>query len=443
QSAPTAEALIEAARLGGKVSYAVMDAHAGALLEAREPALAQPPASVAKAVTALFALDRLGPEHRFLTRLIATGPVAGGRLAGDLVLDGGGDPTLSTDDLGDLARALRQAGVREVAGRFLVHGGALPRVPRIADDQPDHVGYNPTISGLNLNYNRVHFEWKRGQQGWQVAVDARGERFVPTVRLARVRIVQRDSPLFTYAANGRQEDWTVASAALGRGGSRWLPTRQPELYAGEVFQALARAQGIVLPDPQLVQGRPGGTVLAQHASPPLRLMAREMLRWSTNLTAEAVGLAASGAGGLGTSGARMSDWAASRLGMGARFVDHSGLGAASRVSAADMAAALVRAGPAGPLRPLLRAFPLGEKNRPHPAQVVAKTGTLNFVSGLGGYVTLPSGRELAFAIFAADPARRDALRGEARERPGGGPEWTRRARTMQARLIERWAALYG
>lgn len=449
------EALIAAARLGGPVAYAVADARTGALLEARTPDLALPPASVTKAITALYALEALGPAHRFTTRLLATGPVAGGLVQGDLVLAGGGDPVLTTDTLGDMAAALARSGVRGVAGRFLVHAGALPFVPRIDPAQPEHVGYNPAVSGLNLNYNRVHVEWRRAGGQWQVAVDARGERFRPAVTMAEVRIVQRQAPLFTFAAEDGRERWTVAAAALGEGGSRWLPVRRPDLYAGEVFRTLARAQGLALPAPvPAAGGEPRGSVLAEAPSDELAVLLRDMLRFSTNLTAEAVGLAATAARGAGpaatlaASARAMADWGRARLGLtAAQFVDHSGLGDAARLSPADMVRALVRAGADGRLRPILRPFVLrdarGNELRDHPLRVAAKTGTLNFVSGLGGYIAAPSGRDLAFAIFAADPARRERLSPAERERPPGGPEWTARARRLHQQLIERWGALYG
>ena len=75
---PEAGRLIEAAKLGGTIGFVVADAGSGRVLEAFSPELPQPPASVAKAMTALFALEKLGASHRFSTQVLATGPVNGG-----------------------------------------------------------------------------------------------------------------------------------------------------------------------------------------------------------------------------------------------------------------------------------------------------------------------------------------------------------------------------
>ena len=451
--APSTAVLVEEARLGGHVAFAVADTGSGLVLEAREGDLAQPPASVTKAVTALYALDTLGAGHRFVTRLIATGPVQNGVLKGDLVLAGGGDPTLDTNAMADLARKLKAAGVREVSGGFKVWGGALPSLHEIDRAQPDHVGYNPAISGIALNHNRVHFEWKRGANGWITTMDARSDKYRPEVSVARMRVVERSLPVYTYAEQGGEDHWTVASKALGKGGARWLPVRQTEIYAAEVLRTFARSQGIVLGKPQVTKARPGGTTLASHASPELRIILRDMLKYSNNLTAEMVGLAATakrkgGATTLKASAGEMSRWAAGGLGMSrARLVDHSGLGDASRLTAADMARALVKVHKAGALKPILKPIELrhdnGKVNKGHPIKVFAKTGTLNFVSGLAGYMRAADGTELAFAIFAADEATRARLERAERERPEGARGWNARAKKLQQKLIERWGALYG
>lgn len=439
------DSIVSAAGLGGTVGFVVMETASGKIIEAMNETTGQPPASVAKAMTSFYALDRLGPSYRYATRVVGTGPVQGGRLQGDLILVGSGDPSLDTDRLGDLAQALAARGIKEITGRYLAYAGGIPHIDEIDRDQPDHVGYNPAVSGLNLNYNRVNFEWKRGGNGYNLSMDARGKRFIPAVSMANVSAVSREAPLFTYKGGADHDSWTVAQAALGKGGSRWLPVRHPEVYTAEVFATLMRAHGLRLPEASLIGALPAGSVLAETRSDALSDVMRSMLKYSTNMTAEAVGLTASGASGLAASGAQMQAWAAAKHGISSHFVDHSGLGGDSRISADDMAKAF-RAARGGMLPSLLKEQGLrdakGKEIKGHPTRVVAKTGTLNFVSGLAGYILPPSGKELTFAIFSADTRRRDALSMSEREQPAGGPQWTRRARNMQAQLISHWAGQY-
>ena len=449
--AARAEELIGAASLGGEVAYVVADARSGLILEARQGGRPMPPASTMKVITSLYALKHLGAGYRFPTRLIATGPVQGGKVRGDLVLAGGGDPELTTDDLGDMAALLRKAGVTGVTGRFLVWGGALPYLEAIDRSQPDWLGYNPAVSGLNLNFNRVNFVWKRAGGGYEVGMDARAQRYAPPVYSARVKVADRDLPVYSYRNGGRVEEWTVARRALGKGGSRWLPVRRPELYAGDVFQTLARAQGVPLPAPEVVERMPGGTVLVERTSDDLAVILRDMMKYSTNMTAEAVGMAASARRGVAShvaSGREMAGWLKARAGAAtARCADHSGLAGASRLAPEDMVRALVTLGPGAGLRGLMKEVPFrdegGRKVSGHPVKVEAKTGTLNFVSTLAGYVRAPGDTDLAFAIFTGDVARRDAVPAAQRERPEGGSAWVKRSKRLQQQLIERWVAVYG
>jgi len=453
QAVAQAEGLIAQAELGGKVGYVVADARSGRVLETHNPLLPLPPASVTKAVTAVYGLHAMGGAHRFQTRLIATGPVRGGIIQGDLVLAGGGDPMLDTDALAAMAARLKAAGVTGVSGKFRVFAGALPYQRVIDDEQPDHLGYNPAVSGLNLNYNRVHFEWKRASSGYAVTMDARSDRYRPAVQMAQMRVVDRDLPVYTYASQQGVDQWTVARSALGAGGARWLPVRRPDLYAGEVFQALARAQGVRLPKVDVTKRLPGGTVLVSSDSLPLSKIVQLMLKYSNNMTAEVVGLSASQArggkpGSLSASARMMSQWMRDDLGAKhAKFQDHSGLSDDNRVSASDMVKALVKVGPDGALPGLMKPISaVGRDGKPlqnAPHSIRAKTGTLNFVSSLAGYVTASDGTPLAFAIFTGDVARRDRLKRAERERPEGAKAWSNRSRWLQGQLITRWATLYG
>jgi D-alanyl-D-alanine carboxypeptidase/D-alanyl-D-alanine-endopeptidase (penicillin-binding protein 4) len=228
-------------------------------------------------------------------------------------------------------------------------------------------------------------------------------------------------------------------------GSEWLPVRAPAPYAGEVFAGLAARSGLALPAPEVV-ARADGALLAIGDSPALEPMLRDMLRYSTNITAEAVGLRASQArgaapDGVAASAAAMGGWARARFGLpAASFVDHSGLGDGSRVSAEEMVAVLRQAdGLARLLQPRQVKGPDGAPVDLG-VEVAEKNGTLFFACGLAGYMT--GGRRLAFAIFAADPERRAAIRPEERSRPAGSKAWAGRARAQEQALLRRWAALY-
>jgi D-alanyl-D-alanine carboxypeptidase/D-alanyl-D-alanine-endopeptidase (penicillin-binding protein 4) len=449
----TARALIDSFDLRGQTICAVIDVKTGALLEHVDGQSTLPPASVAKAATAIYALDVLGPDHRFATRLMATGPIQNGRLDGDLILSGGADPTLDTADLATLAGALQHIGLTEVRGRFMVHDGALPYASTIDSGQPAHVGYAPAVSGIALNFNRVFFEWTRTAKGYSVTMDARVRKFRPEVAMATMQVVDRNAPVYLYRRTAQNDQWSVAKSALSENGGRWLPVRAPAAYAGDVFATLARSNGVKLPVAQMITALPASAdEIARFESAPLAEITTDMLKFSTNLTAEMVGMSATSQafgrpGSMGFSAEKMNNWLQRRYAMiGVDLVDHSGLGGQSRLSPVGLAMGLAAAGRTGILRPMLKPFPLRDANGrqiQNPAIAVdAKTGTLNFVSGLGGYMTTPKGRELAFGIFSADLATRNRLLPHERERPAGGRSWNRKSKWLQQGLIERWAEIF-
>ncbi|MDE0969305.1 MAG: D-alanyl-D-alanine carboxypeptidase/D-alanyl-D-alanine-endopeptidase [Octadecabacter sp.] len=441
--------IIAAADLNGTVGCVLADADTGEILEQIDAEVALPPASVTKVVTALYALDALGGAYRFVTRIYATGPVEGGVLSGDLILAGGGDPTLSTDHLTELAEALKIYGVTEVTGRFLCWRGALPYAEEIEPSQLDYLGYNPAISGLNLNYNRVYFEWVRLGGDWRVIMDARTENPGPAVSMARVRIVDRGAPVF---ATDALDSWTVARSALGNGGSRRMPVRQPALYAGEVFQTLARDAGVILPAPEVIDNLPEGPAeLVQHTSAHLRTILQEMLKYSNNLTAEVCGLAATRAIfntslDIKASAAQMTRWLRQKYSIKANFVDHSGLSDQNLVSACDMVKLLQAVGYNESLRPIMRRIAIRDHGNNlleyNSIEVRAKTGSLNFVSSLAGYIKTSEGTELVFTIFAVNLERRELGKASGYEVPEGSITWNRRAKLLQQKLLQRWGQSY-
>ena len=443
------EGIVARAGLTGQVGVVLGDPATGRVLESFSPTTSMPPASVTKAITALYALETLGADHRFTTRVLAQGDMKDGILDGDLILAGGGDPDLITDQLAGLAQSLQAAGLKEVKGNFLIWDAALPRLDQIDPTQLPTAGYNPTISGLNLNYNRVHFEWRRESGTIITALDARSDNHRPPVTVSRMQIVDRNVPVFTYARDGDVDAWTVARSALNEAGSRWLPVRSSALYAAEVFATFARSNGIVLGTPRIIEALPATVELARVNGKAMPGLLTDMMRYSTNITAEVLGLTATARNGnpprhLAGSAADMARWAVARApGISPVFVDHSGLGDASRISAADMVRFLQAPEVMARLRPVMRNINLVDTNQ-NPisageAAVQAKTGTLNFVSALAGYVRSRSGRDLTFAIFAADLDTRARTRDQSDEVPAGARTWNTRARRLQQDILQQWA----
>lgn len=443
------EQIFNASGLGRNSGCALIDLQNGRRVEGHNPDLARPPASVTKAITALYAQAKLGNDHRFETKLLATGAISNGELQGDLYLIGGGDPQLDTDGLATLAAQAKAAGLRRISGRFFVVSDALPLIEQIDSSQPIQVGYNPSVAGLNLNYNRVYFEWKRQSDDYRITMDARSERVRPQVSCASMSVARRASPTYGYEHRGGVERWSVARVALGNGGGRWLPVRDAATYGAEVFQILAHAQGILLPRAAGAARVPLGTVIARVLSADLLSIQRNMLRYSTNLTAEVLGLSATKAAGgrvrnLRSSAQAMGRWVAQQSrGSTPNLFNHSGLTDQSRISAQEMAQFLAKPnsqrGLAGILREVGLENPRGDGVEIPGVRVFAKSGTLNFARGLAGYIEKNGSPRYAFAIFAADmAARRAAPNGE--ERPAGARTWRGVAKVQEKALVYRWAS---
>ncbi|MXU64606.1 D-alanyl-D-alanine carboxypeptidase/D-alanyl-D-alanine endopeptidase [Oceanomicrobium pacificus] len=443
--------VMEGLGLADKTGVALIDFDSGEILETHQPAKTLPPASVAKAVTAMYALDSFGPDHTFRTRILATGPVQDGRVNGDLVLVGGADPHLDSDHLALLARQVVANGIHGVNGHFIVIGSALPFSRHIDPTQPASASYNPSVGGLNLNFNRVFFQWKPGAD-LLLTLKAQAERHQPDIRTVRIDAVDRASPVFNYRSIEGRDHWTVARPALKSAGGQWLPVRTPELYAGETFRAVASQYGLRLPDAILSPVAMGGEVVAEHHSIPLSRILRSMLIYSTNLTAEVVGMSASinnGAGitSIAESGAAMSDWMATRLG-GANvgLVNHSGLSDQSRLSAMDMVRSMQSPADRAALIELMRTHRVsdgsGGEYAAGRAFVKAKTGTMHFTRGLSGLIR--SGEKtLGFAIFAADLDLRAANPSQEGFRPRGSRSWSSKAKGQEQLLLRRWIDMYG
>ena len=442
--------------LTGVSGWILVDLATGGVIDQHNAGRTFVPASVAKLPTAAFALDALGPAYQFETRVHATGRVAGGRVSGDLVLEGGGDPELDTDGLALIAKRLREQGIRSVDGALVTDATALPQLPEIEPSQAVDASYNPALSGLNLNFNRVHVKWDARKGRNHLSVEAEAERMSPPVERISVSLADQGQ-LFSLSQRDGREHWQMARSAFRGRAARWLPVKGPEAYAAEVFRTVCAAAGVNLPQARSGPSPKGSRVLLTHRSRPLAEILRDMLRFSTNITAEAAGSKATRAvgiavGSLKDSAQVMNAWAASVAGFdigdpGFRFANHSGLTLDSRVSPQRMAELLVALGKRAPdpgarhprvpggIAGYLRNHNVAARDVPldyDNLTVVAKTGTMSYIRGLAGYITTPGGRQMAFAIFSNDLAQRGTGAQRVNKR------WLGRAKGFERALIRSW-----
>ncbi|HSG65982.1 MAG TPA: D-alanyl-D-alanine carboxypeptidase/D-alanyl-D-alanine-endopeptidase, partial [Gammaproteobacteria bacterium] len=140
---------------------------------AREPVIShladtpRNPASTIKLLTTWVALDQLGPTYTWPTEIYYLGDYVGSELRGDLGLKGYGDPYLVTEEFWKLLGALRRSGLEDVEGDLIVddsYFAPFDEDPGAFDGQP-HRTYNVTPSAVLVNFKAVRFQFLPDPQG--------------------------------------------------------------------------------------------------------------------------------------------------------------------------------------------------------------------------------------------------------------------------------------
>ncbi|RYD37442.1 MAG: D-alanyl-D-alanine carboxypeptidase/D-alanyl-D-alanine-endopeptidase [Verrucomicrobiaceae bacterium] len=141
---------------GALIGYCVFDADGKLLYGSPLAETALCPASAMKTMTAGAAFGLLGADFRFRTEVLAAGEISqAGSTTGDLVLKGGGDPTLSADDLDTLAAQLVKKGLKRVEGALKADASVFPAEPVNEHWNWGDIGnaYGTGAYGLNVDHN--------------------------------------------------------------------------------------------------------------------------------------------------------------------------------------------------------------------------------------------------------------------------------------------------
>lgn len=448
------------------VGYLLFHLSDGQAVESHRPDEPRIPASTTKVVTTVAALQVLGADFRFNTTLLSTGEIRDGALSGDLYLRGGGDPTLSTDDLRALATALRQTGVKRITGNFFYDDSLLPTAREIEPKQPVAVSYNPGLSALSVNYNRIFLRWRRNGKSptFSTAIFSPADGGPIAVKAITIGMLPRgfDSRItFLPDGAGTATDRWLLSPALPPRGTIELPVRNnPGHIAALLFRTLCHQRGVNLPLPQRGAVPPHAHLLHTHASAPLSEIITKVLRYSNNLAAELVGQTTTSQlnnrpASVHESAAALTQWYRHTLPhidwKGFQAINHSGLSSATRHTPRQLAEILRHAWrtPLGGARfpELLSHPPWGGDDDDHIRGLVkAKSGTMSYADGLVGYLTTTRGQQLGFVILVTDFDKRAALDATLDIRiidsSVAAQAWTSRAKAFEKALIARWIMKY-
>jgi D-alanyl-D-alanine carboxypeptidase/D-alanyl-D-alanine-endopeptidase (penicillin-binding protein 4) len=404
------------------------------------------PASNTKLLVAAAAAVMLPPGFTVRTSLYAGGPVAGGRVQGDLILYGRGDPTFSTrcyavdttragvcqadgtEPLRQLARQLRTTGVTHVTGDLVGDGSWFePLLVHPSWEISDlNWWYAAPVSGLGVLDNAVAVIHAGGiAEGAPAAI--RIEPEVEGVQLLnRTRTVADSEP---QTLDYFRPEGTLTIVAQGTVRRSARPTTEyfalpdPNFYTAALFRRILAEEGIS------VAGATRSTVdsmasyphrqsapLAEIASRPVEdwifPVQNTSQNWFAEMLLKQLGRHLSGEGSWRAGGEVIRRFLIDSVGLDStqfRAVDGSGLSAQNLVTpmalarllqwmrlhprAPAFADGMPRSGQPGSLRRRFIGTPLE-------GRVVAKTGTITSVNALSGYIERPGRPPLIFSLTA-------------------------------------------
>ncbi|MEO6098189.1 MAG: D-alanyl-D-alanine carboxypeptidase/D-alanyl-D-alanine-endopeptidase [Fibrobacteria bacterium] len=430
------------------VGWALRDVTAGdTLLESHLGDQNFTPGSTQKLFTTWIALELLGGDRTYVTELFRSGSVEGGTLKGDLIIKGGGDPSFGGAQFGpehganaiftQWAKALKEAGIKRVEGCVIGDGSFLtedgPHPASLWEDAGNY--YAGTVSGLAFNDNLFHARFS-GASSPGKAVSFQGA-FPP-----HTGIVRFDNRLVTGPADSQDSAYIIGgfpSPVRDLRGT-YPAGRMPFTIKGSLpnpawtcareFRDVLTAKGITvtgppdadcgdslsLPNHAGLATVVGATAVpgARHVSPPLKELIRIVNQKSdNNYAAQMLALLGKGSG-------RRGDW---RGGLEAAYAwldahgfdrrrvhlkDGNGLSRYNWIAPSQTSLLLSYAYRQKAF-PEYRASLIGSPGATGKldrygdgweGRLYAKTGTLEGVSALAGYLKCASGRWIAFSIAA-------------------------------------------
>ncbi|MGB8932035.1 MAG: D-alanyl-D-alanine carboxypeptidase/D-alanyl-D-alanine-endopeptidase, partial [Anaeromyxobacteraceae bacterium] len=419
------EILEKSALSGARVGIFVADVESGKVLYAHDADVLLNPASNVKLFTSAAALSRLGPAFRFETEFRVDAASRGKGKVRTLYVRGKGDPTLVTERLWAIAGDLAGLGLQRI-GELILDDGYFDgeRVGPGFDQESGDRAYLAPTGALSLNFNSVAIHAMpaeaSGKPG-RVTLEPQSDYFelVNRTRTVEAGAIRRVVPS-SAPSGARQRIVVEGRLPLGsRPAAIWRKIDDPRAYLGETLKRLLELRGVKVGRVRAGVAPEGAKLLHVAESESLGEIVRRLNKTSNNFVAEqllkTLGAEARGVPGSWASGIAAAEEFLAEAGLPrGSFVmrNGSGLNDANRFSArqtvtllramwrrfpvaAEFLASLPVAGRDGTIRWRMEGTDAEGKLR-------AKTGTLENVTALSGYVETVDRERLAFSIFVND-----------------------------------------
>ncbi|MDA3876517.1 MAG: D-alanyl-D-alanine carboxypeptidase/D-alanyl-D-alanine-endopeptidase [Halothiobacillus sp.] len=389
------------------------------------------PASVMKLVTSVAALDILGTNFQWPTRVYADALPVNGVIHGNVYIKGSGDPWFRSEDLWDLMRQLNNLGVREITGKLILDNSYFdpgPSDPSDFDNHPERV-YNALPQALLLDNRATSvLITPPDRTGGGAVVRA----WPPNPNLQ----VQNDLKLVKGPCTSRANQPSIVvqgsdtnSPSIDISGTYSAQCTPDQYYfvAGNAndafyyaFKHMLTQQGGKIDGLWSEGVTPSSAVfLAQHNSENLTQYLYLQNKWSNNLMARqiflTIGAEIKGAPGTPLKAKTAIDQWLKQIGMnwqGFDIENGSGLSRKARISPRQMGE-LLRYAWDSPIMPeLMSSLPIAgvdgtmrKRLRGQPARgmIHLKTGTLKDVRAGAGYMITESGRRYVIVIMQNEP----------------------------------------
>ena len=417
---------------GATSGVLVQDPGAGEVLYEGETGTQLLPASNMKMFTAAAALESLGPDHTFETRVVAEDGEGAPTTVGDLHLVGGGDPVLSAEDLDTLAADVAASGVEVVEGDLLADDSRFDE-QRLVDDwweEDEPFAYSAQISALTVAHGDrfdtgvTEVAVEPAAEGEPVTVDlGAADGYAELDNSAETGAPGSEHTLEIDRPTGTNTIEVTGSLPAGADPLQDLRTvDEPAGLAGHLFAEALDGHGVEVRGDLEYGQLPGDwdepRELAGHTSAELTEILVPFMKFSNNAHAEMlVKEIGREAAGEGTWEAGLAEVEQALDGIGVDtadlvFNDGSGLSRSNLVTAATVGDLLTRVRDTDWADDFRDSLPVAGEEDPFvggtlsgrmggsaaEGVLTAKTGTLSGVSALSGYVPAPDGGELVFSV---------------------------------------------